>query len=87
MRGRPKHHEWCTRNGCFNKHYAKGLCQKHYRSMHHKMIGTEVMAKRCVAPRCEDSKFREFDHCLAHVLEREFHERGGDEKMLPLPGR
>ncbi|UCF66290.1 MAG: hypothetical protein JSV80_10875 [Acidobacteriota bacterium] len=28
--GRPPIHEYCTKSGCRNPHYARGLCSKHY---------------------------------------------------------
>lgn len=86
MRGRPRHHDFCVVPNCGGKHYARGYCQRHYRKiMKHNLSGAKDDSM-CVVPACRDKMFKGFSRCLAHTLEREYIERGGDHSMLPKEG-
>lgn len=43
--GRPVIHETCTRKGCNEPHYAKGLCSKHYQAARRAVAAKELKAK------------------------------------------
>lgn len=43
--GRPVMHETCTRRGCNEPHYAKGLCSKHYQAARRAAAAKELKAK------------------------------------------
>lgn len=81
-RGRPPTHNFCQHPGCNRNHYAKGLCQSHYRRERKKEVGAAVSSQTCFTAGCGAGRYPGSNKCLAHTLEQEFYERGSTGRLM-----
>jgi hypothetical protein len=79
--GRRPIHTHCTVEGCDRKHYAKGLCAKHWRAArgYNDAIDPSQPAHRCTVEDC-DRKHYAKGLCFKHWRAAKGYGPGGDRK-------